>query len=154
MAEVAFKGVKRLLSPEDWIARQIGNLEAVGRTNYVVGISAPKKNPIEAGIAAEPRYADAMRKVIAEKRRAEALKFVTMEDWFKYASELGAERLVPGVTVRRAKVERFVTGWHPLLLAHVQELDKMPVTTLEERINKMVNNVRGLVALKGKWRRK
>ena len=152
MAEVGFKGVKRLLDPADWIERQIHNLESVGETNYRVGIASPKKDPIKAGIAAEDRYANEMRKVIAEKRRQKALGFVTVDEWFNYASIIGAPRLVPGVTQRRKEVEKFVNGWHPILLAHVKELDALPTATLEQRIDKMVKNVRGLVANKMKWR--
>jgi len=152
MAEVAFKGVKRLLDPTDWIERQIHNLESVGEANYRVGISSPKHDPIKRGIEAEDRYANEMRKVIAEKRRQKALGFVTVDEWFNYASIIGAPRLVPGVTQRRKEVEKFVNGWHPILLAHVKELDALPTATLEQRIDKMVKNVRGLVANKMKWR--
>jgi len=154
LAEVGFKGVSRLLPPDQWVERQINNLQKVGRANYIVGISAPKKDTIKEGIKAEGKYANELSAAIAEKRRAKALETVSLEDWFHYASVLGADRLVPGVTQRRAKVEKFVNGWQPMLLEHVKKLDEMGVDTLEDRIRKMEANVRGLVALKGKWRRR
>ena len=152
MAAPAFKGVTRLLPPEEWVSREIENLRKVGRPNYEVGIASPKKDTIKAGIDAEPRYEDEMRKVIAEKRRAAGLKVVSLEEWFTYAKDIGAPRLVDGVVKRKAKVERFVFKWRDILLAHVKKLDEMPITTLEDRIAKMEANVRGLVSLKGKWK--
>jgi len=155
MAEVpATVSVIRILPPEKWVQRQITNLERVGRANYLTGISVPKRHTINRGIQAEPRFVDTMQKVLAEGRRAAGLKIVTLEEWFGYARDIGADRLVPGVTKRRAKVERFVGAWNPIILDHAKKLDELPIVTLEDRINKMVTNVRGLVALKGKWKRK
>ena len=64
MAEVK---ITRLLPPSDWVDKQLGTLKAVGRQNYEKRIAIPKKSPIAAGIAAEDRYADEMRKVLEEK---------------------------------------------------------------------------------------
>jgi len=144
--------IKRLLPPEEWIGRQIGNLEAVGEANYRVGIKRPKKHTIEEGIRAEAKYAEALKKAIAEERRAAALKTVTLDEWYGYAEEIGAPRLVEGVTKRRKEVEDFVGKWQPILLEHVKKIDVMPEVTDPERERRMIENLRGLKALKGKWR--
>jgi len=52
--------VTRILSPDEWKKRQINNLKAVGEANYRVGISHPRKDPIEAGIKAEEKWANAI----------------------------------------------------------------------------------------------
>jgi len=155
MAEVPARvTVQRVLPPDRWREKQIGNLKAVGRSNYLVGIGFPKKDPIEAGIKAEPRYAAEMRLVIEEERRKKGLEVVTVDEWFSYAKEIGADRLVDGVTKREAKVARFINPWHPMLLDHLAKIDPMSVETLEERISKAVENIRGLAALHGAWKRK
>jgi len=144
--------VQRILSPTDWKARQLGNLKAVGEANYGVGIDKPKKDPIEAGKAAEGAYASEMRKVIDEGRRKKGLEGATMAEWNLYASTIGKGRLVEGVTKREAKVGDFVTKYQPLLSDHVGKIDALPSATDGEREAKMLENLRGLKALHGRAR--
>jgi len=145
--------ITRLPSPDDWREKQIGNLKAVGETNYRKKIGKPKKSPIAAGIAAEGKYAETMRKVIEEKRRAAGLAAVTDEEWLTYATDIGAGRLVEGVTKREPKIKKFLDKWQPLLAEHLTKIDPMPNVTLSDRKAKMLANVDGLVALHGAAKR-
>lgn len=142
--------VTRVLSPAAWKKRQIDTLKAVGEDNYKVGITKPRKDPIAAGIAAEDKYAKEVKKAIDEKRRAVALGKTDMAEWYKYTSEIGAGRLVEGVTKREAKVDRFVTTFQPMLVSHLGTIDAMPDVTDKDREDRMLTNLRGLKALKGK----
>jgi len=144
--------VVRILPPEEWKKRQLETLRSVGRANYAQGISMPKKDPIEAGIAAQDRYEEQMRKDEVLKRREAALRATNMADWFAYASTLGAERLVDGVVKREKKVDRFIRGWQPVLSDHVATIDALPDVTDADRENRMLENLRGLKAKKGAWR--
>jgi len=149
MAEVR---TVRVLPPDEWRKRQIGNLKAVGQKNYAQGIAMPKKDPIAAAIAAEDKWAARIRAAIEEKRRAKALQTVSMQDWYKYASEIGANRLVEGVTKREAKVQKFVSAWAPILQDHLSKIDALPAVTDADMETRVLENLRGLKALKGKWR--
>jgi len=149
MAEKAV--VTRLLKPEDWIERQISTLKAVGEKNFRVGIRAPKKDPILAGIAAEDRFAAEMKLAIDEQRRKKKLEKTNIDEWFTYSDTIGAARLVEGITKREKEVKDFVTAWQPILLDHLAKIDPMPTVTLKERVDKAVANIEGLAALKGKW---
>lgn len=142
--------VKRLLSPEEWKKRQIDNLNAVGEANYKVGISSPKADPIQAGIEAQDRYVAQMKKDEVLARRKASLEKTSMAEWYKYSSELGASRLVDGVTKREGKVGDFVRAFQPMLLEHVQKIDALPAVSDKDRENRMLENLRGLKALKGK----
>lgn len=142
--------VTRILSPVDWEKRQIDNMKAVGEASYKVGVAHPRKNPIEAGIAAESKYNNAMKKVLDEERRAKGLEGVTMAEWSGYTLEIGAGRLVDGVVKRRAKVKKFITAYQPLLVGHVGVIDELPDVTDGDREQRMLENVRGLKGLKGK----
>lgn len=144
--------VTRILPPDEWKKRQINTLKAVGETNYRQGIERPKKDPIEAGIAAEDRWAAQVKKAIEEKRRAKGLAATNMNEWYNLASGLGAGRLVEGVVKREFKVDRFVRAWQPLLMDHVAKIDSMPAVTDTDMENRMLENLRGLKALKGKWK--
>ncbi len=149
MAEVR---TVRVLPPDEWRKRQINNLKAVGQQNYAQGIAMPKKDPIQAAIAAEDKWAARMRAAIEEKRRAKALQAVSLQEWYKYASELGVNRLVEGVTKREAKVAKFVNSWAPMLQDHLSKIDQLPAVTDADMETRMLENLRGLKALKGKWR--
>jgi len=74
-----------------------------------------------------------------------------MAEWGAMALILGRDRLAPGVRERRYKVERFVSKFQPLLKKHVEEIDKLPEVTDEQREKRMIENLRGLKKLKGKW---
>jgi len=142
--------VTRILSPEDWKKRQLSTLSAVGETNYRVGIAKPKKDPIAAGIAAQDRYAAQMKKDEVLERRKTALEKTSMAQWYKYASTLGAGRLVEGVTKREDKVADFIRTWQPMLADHTSKIDGLPDVSDSDREQKMLENLRGLKALKGK----
>jgi len=144
--------VQRLLPPDEWRKRQIDTLKAVGQPNYKQGILMPKKDPIEAGIAAEELYAARVKAAIDEGRRKKALQAVTINDWYKYSSEIGVGRLVEGVVKREAKVDRFVKAWQPILLDHVAKIDIMPAITDADMEARMLENLRGLKALKLTWK--
>jgi len=142
--------VQRVLSPEEWKNRQINTLKSVGQTNYVAGIKSPKADPIAKGIAAEEKYANAVRKAIDSGARKTGLSKVTMADWYKYASEIGAGKLVDGVVKREAKVSAFITAFQPMLTGHLGKIDALPSATDSDREARVLENLRGLKALKGK----
>jgi len=142
--------VKRVLSPEDWKKRQIETLRSVGRANYAEGIKSPKADPIARGIATEGKYAEETRKAIDAGRRKAALEKTSMNEWYQYASTLGADKLVDGVTKREAKVSKFITSFQPMLTSHLAHVDSLADVTDSDRETRMLENLRGLKALKGK----
>jgi len=154
MAEIPKATVQRVLPPKEWREKQLETLKSVGKKNYLVGIAFPKKDPIAEGKSekAEKRYAATMRLVLDEKRRMKALEPLTIDDWYPYARDIGAAILVDAVTKREAKVARFVNAWQPMLVDHLAKVDPLPVETLEERIAKSAENIRGLAALRGAWK--
>jgi len=144
--------VTRILPPDEWKKRQLNTLKAVGEPNYRQGIERPRKDPIEAGIAAEDKWIARIKKAIEERRRAKGLAMTNMNEWYNLASSLGAPRLVEGVLKREFKVDRFIRAWHPLLQDHVAKIDSMPAVTDQDMEARMLENLRGLKALKGRWR--
>lgn len=144
--------VRRILDPETWRKRQIETLKSVGPTNYKIGIANPHKDPIEAGIAAQPVYVAKMKDDEVLARRVKGLQATNMDEWYALSANLGSARLSDGVAKREFKVARFLNAWVPVLEDHVRKLDAMPVTTDAEREEKVLANIRGLKALHGAWR--
>lgn len=142
--------VTRILDPKDWVDKQIDTMTAVGRANYLRGIKHPKKDPIKAGIAAQPKYEAKMKDPKVLKRREEQLRKTNMDEWVLMAETLGADKIVDGVVKRRFKIERWVGKFQPLLKGHLAKIDALPDVTEADREAKMLENKRGLQALKGK----
>ena len=141
--------VKRVISPTEWVDRQIDTLKSVGKKNYLTGIASPKADPIARGIATEGKFKEAMEKALENESRKKGLEKTSMAEWYLYASTLGADKLVAGVEKRKAKVQKFVTTWHPILTTHLAKVDALAEDTDDERETKMLENLRGLKALKG-----
>jgi len=142
--------VSRVLSPDEWKKRQLDTLRSVGRTNYLSGIKAPKADPILRGIATEDKYAEETKKAINAGSRKAALSKTSMAEWYKYSSELGADKLVDGVIKREPKVAAFITAFQPMLTTHLAKVDALSERTDADRESRMLENLRGLKALKGK----
>lgn len=143
--------IQRVLPPNEWKDKQINTLKAVGRRNYLVGIASPKRSPIGAGSSdwSEEKYAAAIVLAVENKSRQKGVAKSDDSIWYKYAKELGANNLVDGVVKREAKVLDFIQAFHPKLTSHLSKIDEMAVSTLEERISKSAENIRGLAALRG-----
>lgn len=141
--------VTRLIGATEWVDKQITTIQAVGESHYREGITRPKKDPIQAGIAAQGAYEAAMRDPAVLKRREAALKQTNMDEWVSMAERVGAGRLVTGVVERRYKVERAIGNLQPKLAALLSRIDALPNVTDADRERRMVENLRGLRALKG-----
>lgn len=141
--------VTRLISPADWVDKQITTLQAVGASNYSAGITRPKRDPIKAGIEAQGAYEAKMRDATVLKRRVAGLQKTNIDEWARNAETLGAQRLVDGVVQRRPKVERAVTALHGKLTSLLSRIDALPNVTDADRERRMVENLRGLRAFKG-----
>lgn len=142
--------IKRVLSPTEWKDRQIANLKAVGRASYIQGIKSPKADPIQRGIDTEEKYEQNTRESMERKARVTGLSKTNMAEWFKYSNDLGADKLVDGVVKREAKVTAFTSSFQPMLVDHLSKVDALPETTDSDREQKVLANLRGLKALKGK----
>ena len=141
--------VQRLPDPQQWVEKQIRNIQAVGEQNYREGVQRPRKDPIAAGIAAQPAYEHAMRDANVLRRRVTGLQRTNMSEWSERSQTIGASRLVEGVTARREKIERAVTAYHAKLTQYLTRIDAMPNVTDADRVNRMIENVKGLKAMKG-----
>lgn len=141
--------VTRLIGAQEWVDKQINTLQAVGETNYRAGITRPKKSPTAAAIAAQPKYEQAMRDPNVLKRRETALRQTTDDIWASRTENIGAGRLVQGVVQRRDKVEKKVASYQSKLTAHLQKIDALPDVTDSDREQRMIQNLKGLRAMKG-----
>lgn len=142
--------VQRLKPPTEIVQKMLGNMQAVGQQNYLRGVQTPKKDPIQAAIAAQAAYEAKMRDPAVLRRREQGLRKTDSQTWFQMTSQLGANRIVEGVVARQQKIEQFWQAWGPLLSQHLQRIDALPNVTDADRERRMLENLRGLKSLKGR----
>jgi len=132
-----------------------GNLTAVGSKNYRDAIPEVAVNPMELAAKAAPLWADKLKKFIDSGLWPNIMNAIPKEVWSKITIDVGPGHLEDGVRVKGFKYDNFVDGWAPLLEAHLNDLNaKIPPVTDADRERRMIENRKGLMALKGKWRRR
>ena len=141
--------IRRLISADDWATKQIRGVQSTGQVNYEQGVQNPKKSPIQASIEAQPRFVEQMRKQEVLDRRVTGLRKSSDDEWLNGSLNLGARRLVEGVTAREPKIRARIQALQAKVAAHVQTIDRMPSATDADRENRMLANLRGMRALKG-----
>ena len=136
--------VQRLPSVTSWVDRQQRGATSVGPQNYLDGVRAPRKDPIQAGIDAQPAYVAAMRDPNVLERRVTGLGRTNINEWAAKSEAVGASRYAEGVVASKPKLERGVRDYHSFLENHLSVLDRMPSATPGDRERRMVENLRGL----------
>ncbi len=142
--------IQRLISPSAWKERQIAALKSTGQANYMQGIDNPKADPIAEAIAAKGAWENGIREAKDNDRFVKGLQKSSFQEWQGYAKNIGAGKLVEGVTKREAKVAKFLNAWQPELASVLTSLDAMPIDTTSDRDAKMLANVKALRELRGK----
>lgn len=114
----------------------------VARVDYEAGVKKPKRNPIEAAIAAKETMVAKLTEVLAGTKWEDALRFVGEEGWRTAALKKGAPRYPEGIRAGLNKVKDFVGKFAPHLEAGMADVEKMPKRTLEESIEKAAAMIR------------
>jgi len=87
------------------------------------------------------------------KRRQEVLKRRdSARDWLPMMEAVGLDRYPLGVEAAAFKYEQFATAYERELGRILPEIDRMPDTTLDQRIARSAAMIRKLAELKGKLR--
>ncbi len=140
--------VQRIPDVNAWVDKQQRGATTVGPQNYLDGIRTPRKDPIQAGIDAQPAYVAAMRDPAVLARRATALGRTNMNEWAAKAEAVGVSRYADGVVASKPKLQRGVQAYHDFLASHLANLDRMPSATTADRDRKVLANLQGLRGFK------
>ena len=141
----------RVLSA-DQIAEKLVRRASDAAEEWLVRVKAPKKHPIQEGIKAEGKYADKMKTVIAEGRRAKSLSKVTDDDYIAGIDAAGSSAFREGIERKRGKVQRRMAVLQPLYEVLAKAIDTLPTDTESQREAKMRAARRGMIMV-GKARR-
>ncbi|MBW2672731.1 MAG: hypothetical protein JRD89_04835 [Deltaproteobacteria bacterium] len=97
-------------------------------------------------------WASKLTAFIESGKWPEIMKGIPRETWRKLTTELGPGRFSQGVRVKSFKVDNFWSKWGPKMSEHLSKILALPDATVEDRETRMLENKRGLAALKGVWR--
>jgi len=134
------------------IAKKMVDNASRSTESYKDGVLNPKRDPVQAALAASDKRAEAVRKAEEEKRWEKSMSKISGTYVSQRAAEVGAPRYASGVTAAKPKIEKFWQGWHPKLEAIESEINAMPDTSDADREAKMLANLRAMKKAKGTWR--
>jgi len=137
-------------SPEKWVEKQLARVRVAGE-DYRSGVEAVTVNPAERALAANAKRVAKLQDSIAKKTWEKKMAKVTLDDWKRKASTVGADRFISGVEANVDKIEAFVRSFQPKLESLSSSVKAMPETTEAERDARVLAMIRGLRKLKGTW---
>lgn len=142
---------KKVKDPTRWANQQIENTKSASK-DWLDGVENPARDPIAAAKAAEPKYEEAMKKVLAEKRHLKGLDKSSHADIVKIAKALGPAVLEQGVEARKDKIAATVAKLQPIVQQVSNEIQAMPDATEGDRERRMVETLRKMRTVGNKLR--
>jgi hypothetical protein len=136
----------RVLAPEDWAKTQVERARAAA-TTWAERVKRPRKNPVEAAIAADNKRKDRLAIAEAEGKWVKRMKRVDIDEMYVTIDKVGASGFAAGIAARDHKIKRVVGELQPLVTALAVEIDKMPQATDAEREQRMLAARRGMIAI-------
>jgi len=142
---------KKVISPDKWTKKQIERAKTGAedwQANYIEKIDLM----LEAGKAAEDKWADKMLTAIKEKRRLKGLEKVSAAEVRDIVNKLGSEVFTEGIESRQAKIAKVVSELQPLVQAVSDTIRSMPDKTDADREKRLIAARRLMIEV-GKKRR-
>jgi len=142
---------ERVISEQDWADTQIANSTAAG-DRWHKRVLRPKRNPVEAAIAANGKRKQRLEQSEREGRWLASMKRVDTTAMAHTIEAAGPSVYTQGIRIREEKIRNSVKENRAMVLALTEELDKLPTDTPEQREAKMIAAKRGMEQI-GKLRR-
>lgn len=123
-------------------------------TDYVDGVDSTNKNPMQRAKAKKEKLKLNFNQAIDSGKWEAGLDAISFDEWKRLAKEKGGARYAEGVS----KASEDIQAFHQEFASHVAkvqaEVEAMPDTTIEQRIQRMVANARGNAKFKRTKRRR
>ena len=105
-------------------------------------VMALRDNPMLKAAAKKEAWLAGIQEAAADGRWEDGLRAVSFEEWKKKTAEIGSARMQAGVEAAKPKMVAFLSQLLPFTENVKAQVDQMPTTTLEERIQKSVATMR------------
>jgi len=136
----------RVLSPEDWAAKQAGRASAAADT-WAANVKKPRKNPVEAALKADGKRKDKLQEAEKAGKWAKAMKKVDLDEMYLTIDKVGAAGYRAGVEARTGKISRVYKELQPMVAALAGSIDAMPDATDADREKRLLAARRGMIEI-------
>jgi len=116
--------------------------------DMVAGVNAVTVAPGQQAAAKSDKMLQKVTESVTSGRWARRVGSVSLEEWKKQMIDKGAARVSSGVAAAEAKSTAFYAEFLPHVASVQAEVKRMPDLTLEDSIQRMVANARGLSKFK------
>jgi hypothetical protein len=120
--------------------------------DYVDGMRNPKRNPVEAAVRAEGKWASRVQEAITNKNYGKGVRKQDYTEAVAIATGDGGSAYASGVAKRVAKIQRVHADLMPRLGALSQAIQNMPQDTDAQREQRLLAARKGAIAI-GKARK-
>lgn len=117
---------------QKWVERTSAATQA-----YKDGIQRTDGNPMEKAAANAAGYLAGVQAAVSTGKWQRGLARVSREAWMAAAINLGANRIGPGVTQAKPKMQSFLDAFLPVLANNVAQVRAMPNNSYEARKARM-----------------
>src|SRR5581483_3064764 len=128
------------ISPQDAAAKWASRA-AAAQGDYQTGVQSVQQSPGAAAAAKADKWLQNTQ-TAKDKFRAR-VGSVSLQDWQAATVQKGAPRYSQGVQAAQGKMAQFTAEFFPFLRPVTNRPPPMPDTTMEQRIARMVEQVRG-----------
>lgn len=124
-------------------------IERAGRASaeWLDGVLSPKKNPVEAAIAADGKRKQRLEEAEREGRWKKAMQQVDVDAMYEAIEDGGEEAYRRGIERRKSKIIGKIGKLRPLVHALAETIDKMPQDTDQQREERMLAARRGMIKI-------
>lgn len=109
-----------------------------------LGVEKVTEAPTLKAAAKKDKMKANLNKSLDNGKWERGLKRVSLEEWKRQMVDKGVGRVAAGIDGAAAKVESFYAELFPFQDALKEQIKKMPDITLEDNINRMTTQIRGM----------
>jgi len=136
----------RVIPPDEWAAKQTSRATAAA-ADWEKNVSRPRKNPIEAAIAADAKRKDRLTEAEKQDKWKKKMAKVNLDEMYQTIKNVGASGYSAGISARAHKVERVAKELQPMVAALAASIDSMPQATDTDREKRLLAARRGMIEI-------
>jgi len=126
------------------VAAKMVSRASAAQPDYIAGVKGVTDSPTaKAALAGDKAQANYMAAWQSGKT-AKRLNAVSLSDWQNATVTKGGARFAQGVAASLPKLQKFFSQSLPYIATLQAQISAMPSTSLEDNINRMIANARGM----------
>lgn len=141
------------LTPREIAEKQVRKAQA-STEDYSRGVNSVTDSPTAKAAGKKDKLKANFLRAVDSGKWEEGLLATSLEDWKRATTGKGAERYGSGVAAAMDKTVAFHEEFQPFLTGVKETIDRMPDSTPEQRIQKMVENAKAISKFKRTRRRR